>query len=151
MDTTAYVYAGGCHCSNIKLAVELTKALNAYKPRACDCDFCKTHGASYLSDPQGKLVITTKDKDALSRYRQGDAIADFLICKICGVVAGVSFQSEAGLYATIEAGLYATINVKALSDRADCLPETSVSPKLLSTEDKIERWKKAWFSDVKFE
>ncbi|WP_410211775.1 hypothetical protein [Aquirhabdus sp.] len=143
MGTKSYVYAGGCHCSNIKLTVELSKALNAYKPRACDCDFCMTHGASYLSDPHGKLVITIKDEDALSRYRQGDAIADFLICKICGVVAGVSFKSEAGHYATI--------NVKALSDRADCLPEISVSPKRLSTEDKIERWKKAWFSDVKFE
>ena len=143
MNTTFYVYTGGCHCSNIKLIVELPKELNTYKPRACDCDFCMAHGTSYLSDPQGKLSIMIKDKDHLSHYRQGDAIADFLICKVCGVVVGVCFESEADRYATI--------NAKALSHRADCLPETSVSPKLLSTEEKIERWKKAWFSDVKLE
>ena len=84
-----HVVEGGCHCGNISYTAEFPKELDSYIPRACDCKFCKSHRASYASDKNGKLLAKIKYENEVSRYRQGNRIADFLICKICGVMSGV--------------------------------------------------------------
>lgn len=56
--------------------MELPHASCAYHPRACDCDFCRKHGAAYISDPQGAVRIQVKDAQQLGRYRQGSGIAE---------------------------------------------------------------------------
>jgi len=132
--------SGGCHCGNIRFKLTLTGALAQRHPRACDCDFCRTHGASYISDPQGTLQIDVADESLLQKYKQGSGIADFLICKACGVLVGVSYQ-EGGR-------IYATVNSKAIDAGAQFAQETPVSPKLLATSKKLERWQENWFHDV---
>lgn len=132
-------YSGGCHCGNIEFEMVLSAPSASYSPRACDCAFCRAHAASYVSDPQGKLEIRVKDATNLSKYRQGSGIAECLICKICGVLVGVSYN-EGG-------HLYATANSKAVKNSAFGA-ETVVSPKTLSDPDKIGRWKDVWFSVV---
>ena len=69
---------GGCHCGNIAVSVELTRAPDAYHPRACDCDFCRKHGASWVSDPQGSLRIRIREESDVNRYTQGAGIAGML-------------------------------------------------------------------------
>lgn len=117
----------------------LTGRSASYSPRACDCAFCRAHAASYVSDSQGKLEIRVKDAANLSKYRQGSGIAECLICKICGVLVGVSYNDDGRLYATI--------NSKAVKNGAFGA-ETAVSPKTLGDQEKVERWKDLWFSDV---
>ena len=51
---------GGCYCGNITFTADLTKPIKAFKARASDCDFCVRHGASFVSDPAGRLAIRTK-------------------------------------------------------------------------------------------
>lgn len=140
MDTLLDKYTGSCHCGNICLAMYLAGDPSAYTPRACDCDFCHKHAAAYLSDPEGKLAITIKDRNYAGRYRQGSSTAEFLLCTRCGVLIGVC-------YATDEK-LYGAVNVKTLDEPGLFGAETSVSPKLLGTSDKIARWKAAWFANV---
>jgi hypothetical protein len=48
---------GGCHCRNIILRIELPNSPGSYNPRACDCDFCGKHAASYVSDAHGSLLV----------------------------------------------------------------------------------------------
>jgi len=67
---------GGCHCGNIQIELTLTTPAAACNPRACDCDFCRKHNASYISDSQGALRLHVKDEYDLAKYKQGNKLAD---------------------------------------------------------------------------
>jgi len=134
---------GGCYCGNIQIEVELPRAPTAYTPRACDCDFCRKHGAAYISDPQGSVRIHVKDAQQLGRYLQGSGIAECLICRNCGVLVGVVYEDNGGLYAGI--------NCKIIDGDPGFAAEVPVSPKTLPDDKKVERWKDLWFTDVNIE
>ena len=68
--------SGGCHCGNIGVELQLTRAPDSYSPRACGCDFCRKHGAAYVSDPDGALHMRIADPAQAGRYRQGSGQAD---------------------------------------------------------------------------
>ncbi len=131
---------GGCHCGNILVDIELARAPHTYNPRACDCGFCRKHGASYVSDAQGSLVIRIKDERASGKYRQGSGQAEFLFCGICGVLVGVSYRSDGRLYAAV--------NTRILDAQANFGAERPASPKSLPASEKAARWRDIWFSDV---
>ncbi|MBI2308162.1 MAG: aldehyde-activating protein [Rhodocyclales bacterium] len=133
---------GKCHCGNIRIDIELSKAPAEYAPRACDCEFCRKHGASYISDPHGSLRIEVMDSQRLGRYRQGSETAECLICTGCGVLVGVTYRDGERLYATI--------NSRAIDNDIGFGEALSVSPKVLSADEKIRRWKALWFSNVTF-
>jgi hypothetical protein len=87
------------------------------------------------------LMIFVKDEMNLRRYQQGGGIADFLLCKKCGVLIGVCYESQGRLYAAV--------NNRAIDGKASFWQETVVSPKQLSDNEKIQRWQDVWFSDVR--
>lgn len=131
--------SGGCHCGNITVQVTLTRHPETYRPRACDCDFCRKHAAAYISDPDGSLVIRVTESQLTTRYRQGSGEADMLLCGRCGVLIGA-------VYADAQHRL-GVVNVRVLETTALGLPET-VSPKALTTAARIERWQRLWFGGV---
>ena len=137
---TMYKLVGGCHCSNITFSMEVTQDPASFSPRACDCDFCVKHGAAYVSDKSGKLMITVKEEANLSTYHQGSGIANFLICKKCGVMLGAYYERDGQLYAAI--------NSKTVDRSIAFAQEVVVSPKTLSDGEKTQRWQDIWFSDV---
>lgn len=106
--------AGQCHCGSIRFRFETKRPLS---PRACQCGFCRRHGARTVADPDGAAVLTL-DADTI-RYRFGTGTTDFLICGRCGVYVG----------ATAELGgeLYATLNLNAFDDPRLDLPAAPVS------------------------
>jgi len=65
-----YKAIGGCHCGNISYVIEISNDPASCKPRACDCQFCTTHGASYVADKKGSLAIKIKNEAELSKYRK---------------------------------------------------------------------------------
>jgi hypothetical protein len=132
---------GGCHCGNIRLDIELTRAPGEYSPRACDCDFCRKHGAAYISDAHGSLVIRIRDERERGMYRQGSGMAECLLCRNCGVLVGACYRSDGRLYAAV--------NAKVVDAGTAFAAEQSVSPKQLSAGQKTDRWKAIWFSDVR--
>ena len=121
--------------------MELPQPPAEYSPRACDCDFCRKHGAAYVSDPQGALRLRAS-ADARGRYRQGSGRAEFLICRDCGVLLAALYENDGRLYASV--------NATALWP-AEFRTSRPVSPKSLSAADKTARWKDAWFCDVSLE
>tara|TARA_R110000772_G_scaffold87094_17_gene181869 strand:+ start:1272 stop:1763 length:492 start_codon:yes stop_codon:yes gene_type:complete len=139
-NTSIQKHVGGCYCGNVTFDIVLSQPPSAYHPRACDCDFCRKYGASYLSDPQGCLSVNVEDAASLGRFHQGYEAADFLICRICGVLVGACYE-EGGT-------LYATINARCLRETVDFGETVSASPKKLSKGDRIDRWKQVWFSNV---
>jgi hypothetical protein len=131
---------GGCYCGNVLLDLELTHELAYYSPRACDCGFCRKHSAAYLSDPQGSLRIRVDDLSYCGMYRQGTELAEMLLCTRCGVLVGALYRADGRTYATV--------NVRALEGSRQFGSEQPVSPKQLSAEEKVARWKSLWFSNV---
>ncbi|SDH80289.1 GFA family protein [Pseudomonas panipatensis] len=131
---------GSCHCANLSLEIGLSRPPHSYQPRACDCDFCRQHAASYLSDAAGSLRIKVRDPAALGRYRQGSGTAEFLFCRGCGVLIGVVYE-EAGR-------TYAALNSRVV-EGAPAFGETlAASPKTLPIGERVQRWKQLWFADV---
>ena len=92
--------AGRCHCGAVR--VELVTALRAQDLplRACQCSFCRRHGALTTSDPKGLLHIEAAPGSA-NRYRFGLGITDFLLCSECGVYVAATMETEGRLTAVL--------------------------------------------------
>jgi hypothetical protein len=131
-----YAVEGSCHCRNVAVTMQLTQLAQNYRPRACDCGFCTRHGAAYVSDARGSVAIRIHDQRAVGKYRQGSQLAEFLLCRNCGVLIGAVYQGYAAINANI---------VDAPSAFGDPLP---VSPKQLASADKSQRWQRLWFPQV---
>jgi hypothetical protein len=131
---------GRCHCGNIRLSIRLSRAQGEYGPRACDCDFCRKHGAAYVSDRDGCLQIGIEDPSRISLYKQGNELAEMIVCARCGVLVGALFREDGALYATV--------NVRVVEGAGAFGTEQGISPKLLAADDKVSRWKKLWFRNV---
>lgn len=100
------LHRGGCHCGAVRVEFETAAAPADLAIRACQCSFCRGHGARTAADPQGRVRFL----GPLRRYRFGLRTADFLLCAECGVYLGA-------LYADSD-GAWATLNVNCLEDRA---------------------------------
>jgi hypothetical protein len=132
--TLPYEYSGSCACGRVSISISLPDRLDTYAPRACDCDFCVDRSISYLSDPGGSLEI--RSDLPLKPLTQGSEQAKFLSCTACGSVFAV--------IGTFNSGLKGAVNAGFLNDRNQLQKSVSVSPRLLSPAQKIERWEKLW-------
>jgi hypothetical protein len=132
-----HVIEGHCHCGNIRFALE-TKLKTADLPvRACQCTFCRSHGARLTSDPAGRITFTVLDDAALSRYRFGRRIADYLVCKNCGFYAGAIMP--------FSGNLYGIVNVNAVGARdLDWMNAVPVKYDGEGDAERIERRRKRW-------
>jgi hypothetical protein len=92
---------GACHCGNLAFVLETAAARDAVAPRACECSFCRGHGAKCWSDPAGHARITVREEPLLQRYRFGLETADFLLCRRCGAYAGAAIDEGAAMRATL--------------------------------------------------
>jgi hypothetical protein len=79
------MFEGACHCGVLAIRFETTHAASELPVRQCGCTFCVKHRPRYTSDPSGHVTIRIADDAAVSRYRFGLRLADFLICRHCGV------------------------------------------------------------------
>ena len=138
-----HIIQGGCHCGNISYVAEFPNDPSLYTPRACNCKLCSSHGAAYTADNNGSLSIKLKDKNNINKYRQGSRIAEFLICKLCGVMIGVCYEENATIYGAI--------NIRSSQNYCEFGKSHSAHLTQLTDEERIMRWKKLWFPNVKIE
>jgi len=130
---------GGCHCGRIALEMTLSKPASQLTPRACDCSFCRKHGAAWLSDAAGSLRVRFRGEPLV--YRQGSAQAEFIACAHCAVLVMVRYEHDKRVHAAV--------NVRALEDAGSFPADQPASPQTLSSGDKRERWMQLWFADVR--
>jgi hypothetical protein len=92
-DGTSTTIAGGCHCGRLTFALSTMRDVATIIPRACRCSFCRKHGAAYISDRQGRLILkTTGSPDDV--YRFGYGITDFHVCNRCGVLVAATWSDS---------------------------------------------------------
>jgi hypothetical protein len=135
-----HTVSGGCHCGNIRVELDLPRDPGAYAPRACDCSYCRKHGAAWVSDPQGALRLWVGDERCAGTYRQGSGVAELLLCRNCGVAVGALYRAEGRLYGVL--------NARVIDGGTSFGAEQPVSPQTLSAEDKTKRWQEIWCANV---
>ena len=99
------MHLGACHCGNLRYEFETALAPEELPLRACQCTFCRAHGALSTSDPKGSVRIQVQDAGLLQRYRFGLGITDFLICRRCGVYLLAMMEIEGHHYAVLSANV----------------------------------------------
>jgi hypothetical protein len=132
-----HAFEGRCHCGNVEYTFDASAALEVLGLRACQCSFCRAHGARTISDPNGTVQLRVADETKLTRYRFGLKTADFLLCTQCGVYLG-ALMSEAG-------HSWMTINANTLAPPPPL--DAPVTPMDFSSEDaarRINRRKAKW-------
>lgn len=125
----SYEVAGGCHCGNTRYRLLSEVPIREWAARSCSCEFCTRHGAKYASHPSATLIVSTKIRSRLSRYRFATASADFCFCSICGVLTHLSCE--------IDGHTYGLVNVNTLDDKPAAFEN---APSLsYAGEDLVER------------
>jgi len=127
---------GTCHCGNIAVVLETEQDPRALPLRACDCGFCRRHGARTTSDPQGRARVGIQDPKIVSRYVFGLRTSEMIICARCGMYcAGVYREGDRG-WAVLNANLF----LLPAFDR----PPQVVSYEGETAEARIARRKQMW-------
>ena len=104
-------YLGGCHCGALGYRYTTSLSVSAWQVRACQCSFCRAHGALTTSDPNGSLTLICPDESLLPRYRFGTGVTEFWICRRCGVYVAARMEG------------FGVINVRSLKPLPPDLPE----------------------------
>jgi hypothetical protein len=98
--------SGHCHCHQITLELSTAHAPSELPLRACQCSFCRRHGARTTSDPAGTARIVLRNSEAVSYYQFGPQTAEFLVCARCGVYAAAVLRDGDRIYAVINANTF---------------------------------------------
>lgn len=92
-------HKGSCHCGNLNWTLGTRLNASDLPARACQCGFCRNHGAVSTSDPQGEMSFDVRDPTKIIRYRFATRTAEFLICGRCGIYVGAQMKEQQATYA----------------------------------------------------
>jgi hypothetical protein len=127
---------GTCHCTNVAIVLETEQDPRSLPLRACDCSFCRRHGARTTADPAGRARIGIQDRSLLSLYQFGLRTAQMVVCARCGMYcAGVLREGDRA---------WAVQNANLFLDPAFDRPPQPVSYEGETAEQRIARRKRLW-------
>ena len=128
---------GACHCGAVGYAYRTLVLPRDWTVRACQCSFCRAHGALTTSDPSGSVEFFEHTAGELNRYRFARRTADFLLCCNCGVYLGAVIDTAHGRFGII--------NVNALKSRPAGLKAAVVADyEGESADQRIARREQRW-------
>ena len=78
-------YEGACHCGDVRFEATAPPTL-----RACQCSFCRRHGAKTTSDRASALIVTGQ----VRHYGFASRTADFLLCPECGAFIAAAMNAD---------------------------------------------------------
>jgi hypothetical protein len=108
-------YPGSCHCGALRIALTSNKKPEEMRIGCCGCSFCRRHGARTMGDP-GSTVEFRAEPGALTRYRFGLGITDYLLCARCGAYVGAVMPQEDGAIGIVN------VNSLDIRDAFDAAP-----------------------------
>ena len=129
MASSLHTFTGSCHCGALGFSFHTALPVAEWSVRACQCGFCRAHGAVTTSDPAGRLVFRIGQRESLRRYRFGLKTADFLLCGVCGVYVGAQIETPRGAFGII--------NTLAMTPRPTQMP--AAAPADYDAEDPSQR------------
>ena len=132
---------GSCHCGNIGFELDWQPEPVKIPARACGCSFCVKHGGVWTSCPTGRLRVTVKHPDRVSRHEFGTKTAQFHVCAACGVVPVVTSQIEGRIYAVVSVNAFDNVDA-ALLERSPASFDGE------SEGDRLARRQRNWIGNV---
>jgi hypothetical protein len=96
-----HVFEGRCHCGAVGFILRASQEPAQWSVRACQCSFCRGHGARTTADPNGSVTFRITDPSKLKRYRFATRSTDFLVCGECGIYVAALLTSSGGQFATL--------------------------------------------------
>jgi hypothetical protein len=130
------VFEGRCHCGAIGFEFRTSRTPAQWEVRACQCSFCRSHGARTTSDADGSILFRIPDPSRLNRYRFGTKSADFYLCRDCGAYVASVMDSPRGRFATL--------NVNVITPAVDVPAATPVTYDAETPAQKLARREKKW-------
>ncbi len=91
--------SGQCHCGHVTVEFRITS--DKLRARACQCSFCRRHGAKTVTDTDGFAEIASQG--AIHRYRFGLMTADYLLCPECGTYVASALEADGITRVTLNA------------------------------------------------
>jgi hypothetical protein len=137
MTSLVQSFRGGCHCGALGFSFQTALRVAEWSVRACQCRFCRAHGALTTSDSSGGLIFHVNDVDLLERYRFGLKTADFLLCKRCGVYVGAQIETPHGAF-----GIINTLTMTPVPGGLPVPAPAEYSSE--SSYERVERREKRW-------
>jgi len=126
-------YKGSCSCNRWKVEIEVTRSLEEFNPRVCDCDYCKENPSEIISDPNMKIEFVG---GKTSIIQNGDQLANFYYCDCCNDLLAVGCQ--------INDQQRGAVNPKLLHISSKLGKPIQIQPRLLSSSEKLDRWGNLW-------
>ena len=137
MTSSLRSFGGSCHCGAVDFAFHTGLPAARWSVRACQCRFCRAHGALTTSDPLGRLAFHTHQAELLHRYRFGLKTADFLLCSRCGVYVGAQIETAGGAF-----GIINTLVMTPIP--ADLAAATPAEYGSETSSDRVARRERRW-------
>ena len=127
------IYKGSCSCNRWQVEVEVTKPLGEFNPRSCDCDYCENPPSAIISDPNMRVDLVG---GKFTIHKNGDQLANFYYCDSCSdlLAVGCDFNNR----------LRGAVNASLLHDSSQLGPTIEIQPRLLSADEKLDRWGELW-------
>ncbi len=141
---TDNILRGGCHCGALEIEMHTALATGRLPVRACQCTFCRHHGAVSTADPAGHVIFRVREPDQLSTYRFALKLADYLVCRRCGVYVGALMPNSANDSAGGSTGALAVVSVNSLAERAQFVAPQAMDYEGESTEQRVKRRRERW-------
>jgi len=126
-------YKGSCSCHRWQVEIEVTTPLDAFNPRVCDCNYCQNNPSKIISAPNMTIKLVGGER---SINQNGDRMANFYYCDYCGDLLAVGCH--------LNGQQRGAINANLLYDSNELGHPIQIQPRLLSSDEKRERWGTLW-------
>ncbi len=126
-------YKGSCSCNRWQVEIEVSRLLEEFNPRVCDCNYCQNSPSEIISDPNMKIEFIGGETSII---KNGDQLANFYFCDCCGEFLAVGCN--------LDGQLRGAVNSSLLHSSSQLGKSIKIQPRLLSSDEKLDRWGKLW-------
>lgn len=130
--------SGSCDCNNIKVTWHVFDY--SLVPRACQCDYCFSKSAAYVTKEGTKLEVLIHNEKFHKKVQQGSNSAVFHECSNCNQIVFVTTE--------IEDELYGALNANHLNNRFGFSASVNTNFSSQTAKQKRERWRQNWCHPV---
>ena len=127
-----------CDCKNIEIVWHV--ANQELVPRACQCEYCRTKSAAYVSRPNTRFEATVRSGELHRQIQHGSNSAIFHECSNCEQVVFVT--------AEVDGDLYGALNTNQFVDQSAVSAPVKMDFSSQSGEEKRQRWGQSWCHPV---
>ncbi len=129
---------GSCDCKNIEIVWHI--ADQELVPRACQCEYCRSKSAAYVSRPNTRFDAIIHNRELHRQVQHGSNSASFHECSNCEQVVFVT--------AEIDGDVYGALNAKQFVGQSAVSTPVAMNFSTQSGEEKRQRWRQNWCRPV---